>query len=277
MEDTESLILQLFDVGAVKFGRFTLKSGIESPLYVDLRVTVSHPPVLEAVARRLSAVLEAAQCEYDVLCGVPYTALPFATVMSVRSGKPMVMRRKESKAYGLKRSVEARTRPHPGDGGGVAGGGAAGGRRRGVAGSAAGRQCQPVTTRRTAAHRFRHGGYAAGVGASIAHRVDGGPERDGVYGCQPYSAGASHCAMSLGRRRRRPPGGAAIAGHTRRQTEQFVCGGGLVRCRRHYAAVRADRSAHLRAQSACRHRRQLDGGDGERLARRRRPPQLSAV
>ena len=106
MEDAESLILQLFDVGAVKFGRFTLKSGIESPLYVDLRVTVSHPPVLEAVARLLSAVLEAAQCDYDVLCGVPYTALPFATVMSMRSGKPMVMRRKESKAYGLKRSVE---------------------------------------------------------------------------------------------------------------------------------------------------------------------------
>ncbi|ONM34531.1 UMP synthase [Zea mays] len=101
----ESLILDLHAIEAVKLGSFVLKSGITSPIYLDLRALVSHPRLLSAVSSLLHALPTTRPY------GLAYTALPIAAVLSVDRSVPMLMRRKEAKAHGTAKSIEGSFRP----------------------------------------------------------------------------------------------------------------------------------------------------------------------
>ncbi|XP_076313310.1 rudimentary-like isoform X2 [Tachypleus tridentatus] len=101
-----SLYSTLFEIGVIRFGHFTLKSGLQAPVYIDLRLLVSHPDLLEAFATEVWNTLKREGIEYGIVCGVPYAALPLATCVSVRFNVPMVIRRKEAKGYGTKKLIE---------------------------------------------------------------------------------------------------------------------------------------------------------------------------
>lgn len=103
----ESFILKLSEIDAVKFGEFTLKSGITSPFYINLREIVSYPELMNDLSDLLiSEILS--KHEFDLITGVPYTALPIATIISSKMNKPLIYKRKEDKAYGLKNKVIGR-------------------------------------------------------------------------------------------------------------------------------------------------------------------------
>lgn len=94
----------LLESGCVKFGRFTLKSGLESPIYLDLRQLASYPRLLEQVAAAYVPILRG--LAFDRLAALPYAALPIGTAISLQTGWPLVYPRKEAKSYGTRAEIE---------------------------------------------------------------------------------------------------------------------------------------------------------------------------
>ena len=94
----------LLSAGCIKFGEFTLKSGLKSPIYIDLRQIISHPKLLADVAQAYLPILS--NLQFSRIAGLPYAAIPIATAISLAGNYPMIYPRKEVKAYGTKAEIE---------------------------------------------------------------------------------------------------------------------------------------------------------------------------
>jgi uridine monophosphate synthetase len=98
----------LLSAGCIKFGEFTLKSGLKSPIYIDLRQIITYPKLLEQIGAAYLPILQ--RLTFDRLAGLPYAAIPIATAISLAGNYPMIYPRKEVKTYGTKAEIEGEYR-----------------------------------------------------------------------------------------------------------------------------------------------------------------------
>lgn len=104
VENKKNLIRTLYKIGAIQTGDFILKSGIHSPIYFDMRLTIAYPKLLGMLANEI--IYTTQNYKIDLVCGVPHAAVPLATLISAASDIPMIMPRKEIKAYGTQKAIE---------------------------------------------------------------------------------------------------------------------------------------------------------------------------
>lgn len=109
-EARRKLALQLFDIGAIKFGAFRLKLHEKrpdaplSPIYIDLRLIRSFPLVMDSAIDVYKELILG--LSYDLLADVPTAATPIAAVLSHDLKIGMISPRKEEKEHGIMTKVE---------------------------------------------------------------------------------------------------------------------------------------------------------------------------
>jgi len=88
----------LWKLGAVQFGSFTLgRTTVDSPVYINLRLLISHPTALWRAAHIVWDELQALQSmlhpqvqPFDLVAGVPFGGLHIASAFSLTAKVPMV-------------------------------------------------------------------------------------------------------------------------------------------------------------------------------------------
>jgi len=102
----EILVLKLYEIGAIQFGKFKLASGKKSGVYLDMRVLVSYPEVLREVAIIYHTALNRLGLEFDLLTAPPMAGLPIGTALCLEMNRPLIYPRKTAKDYGMGKGIE---------------------------------------------------------------------------------------------------------------------------------------------------------------------------
>ncbi|HOI12362.1 MAG TPA: orotate phosphoribosyltransferase [Methanoculleus sp.] len=90
-----SIAALLLESGAIEFGDFVLASGARSSYYIDIKAATTNPAILAAIGKAI-----AKDWEFDVVAGVAVGAVPIAVAVSLASGRPYAIIRKEAKDHG---------------------------------------------------------------------------------------------------------------------------------------------------------------------------------
>ena len=96
----------LKDCGALQFGDFTLASGAKSKYYIDIKRASTDPKVLKLIAEGMAAKLKEQGLKVDRIAGIVLGSVPLAAALSLETGIPYVMVRKEKKDHCTGKLIE---------------------------------------------------------------------------------------------------------------------------------------------------------------------------
>lgn len=96
------LIEDLINCNCIKIGNFKLKNGEHSKYYYDIKNIISYPKLLMQIGDELFKELK----DFDIICGIPYGAMPIASYISTKYNKPMIYIRDKAKKYGTEKLIE---------------------------------------------------------------------------------------------------------------------------------------------------------------------------
>lgn len=103
------LASEFFKYKIMEIKDIQLSSGKKSPYYMDMRMILSYPSILNSVINLLAdGIREKHAAGFDKIASVPVGATPFASQLAFNMNKPSVLIREQAKSYGNKRMIEGK-------------------------------------------------------------------------------------------------------------------------------------------------------------------------
>jgi orotate phosphoribosyltransferase len=101
-DERKQIVELLVESGAVRFGEFTLASGLKSNVYIDVKRAWTDPARLtvmgDALARRIG--------DADRVAGMELGAVPLVVATALKTGRPYLIIRKAAKDHGTRQRYE---------------------------------------------------------------------------------------------------------------------------------------------------------------------------
>lgn len=98
-----NIIKCLKENNIIQKGDFILSNGNKSNIYIDMKKVVSFPKINKEICIELKNKITD---KTNLICGAPYGAISYASIISMLENMPMIFLRKETKKYGTKKLIE---------------------------------------------------------------------------------------------------------------------------------------------------------------------------
>lgn len=111
----EPVLDTLHETQTIMFGEFILKSGLKSPIYIDIRKIRSFPrqklEIVRAYEDMLIPIFAQNPDQNYVLADIPTSITPIVSTLSDRTGYPQITPRIDQKEHGSGASIDGDWKP----------------------------------------------------------------------------------------------------------------------------------------------------------------------